>query len=523
MRPYLLLIFTAVILAFYSGKYILKFQGPGSASSSDLVEITKTKLEFQKSVTPYAIVNFSSLYYNDDQLDLLNPALVIDNQNEDVLTSTKNCSTVKQLRTYMEVSKENVWEQFRCQNIKDLPFWFFKRAPFMHPSGSSYAYLYFRHKRLSGNNIKWDELKELLSFFHLKELATVQREVGPLGGIYGILAGLDEQSIYNLINREGTILTKEFLLARINYPRALNILEYRFYLRDDLNNFLETTPFQASKAYHGKTCLYVDGPICWRYNVKHLFQMISFSTVFSFVGIVVILFLILWLLFSKIRQDKNEENRRKMALQVLTHEFRTPVASLILIFEKLNRKMNEYNEETQEDLLRLSAEIYRLQRLTEKSKHYLQGQGVDGLVNFNFEVCDYVEDVIYDVIAPIEMNYDKRVNTSFKKVPKEACLDLYWFQIIIKNLVENAFAHGQGEVSLSVDTIKDTIQIVVSDEGESSRTLDELTKEFIKGNKSQGSGLGLSIVSKVIKEWGGTLKLIQKPTTFTLVLPLKKK
>ena len=523
MRPYLLLIFTAVILAFFSGKYILKFQGPGSASSSDLVEITKTKLEFQKSVTPYAIVNFSSLYYNDDQLDLLNPALIIENQNEDILTSAKNCSTVKQLRTYMQVSKENVWEQYRCQNIKELPFWFFKRAPFMHSSGSSYAYLYYRQKRLSGKNIKWDELKELLSFFHLKELAGIQREVGPLGGIYGILAGLDEESIYSLINRDGTILTKEFLLARINYPRSLNILEYRFYLRDDLNNFLETTPFQVSKAYHGKTCLYVEGPICWRYNVKHLFQMISFSTVFSFIGIVVILVLILWLLFSKIRLDKKEENRKKMALQVLTHEFRTPVASLLLIFEKLNRKMSDYDDETQEDLLRLSAEIYRLQRLTEKSKHYLQGQGVDGLVSFNFEECDYVEDIIYDVITPIEMNYDKKVRLSFLNIPPVACLDLYWFQIIIKNLVENAFAHGQGTVSMSIDIVKENMQIVVSDEGESSRNLEELTKEFIKGNKSQGSGLGLSIVSKVIKEWGGSLKLIQKPTTFTLLIPIRKK
>ena len=71
MRPYILLIFTAVILAFFSGRYLLKFQGPMTASSSDVIEISKIKLAFQKNITPYAIVNFSSLYYSKEHLQTI--------------------------------------------------------------------------------------------------------------------------------------------------------------------------------------------------------------------------------------------------------------------------------------------------------------------------------------------------------------------------------------------------------------------------------------------------------------------
>lgn len=524
MRPYLLLIITALILAFFSGRYVLKFQLPGSASSDDVLEISKIKRQFQELVTPYAIVNFSSLYYNDAQLDLLNPAILVDADDSELATTTKNsCKSLRPISSIMNFSKELIWDHFRCNNLKVLPYWFFSKTPYMHSSGHSFAYLYYRIKKIQKDDLEWKELRGLFSYFHLKELSTIQEEVGPLGGIYGILAELDEESVYGLINREGTILTKDYLLARINYPKALNILEYRFYLREDLNTFLDSTPYQLSKVSANRTCRYIDGPICWRYNVKHMFQVVNISSLVSFVGIFLILALILRLLFSKIKQDKLEEMRRKMALQVLTHEFRTPVATLLLVLDKLNRKMDKFDEQTQDDMLLLSTEIYRLQRLTEKSKHYLQGQTENSLITFHFEKINLVEDIILEIISPIELTYNASVVTEFKSSPKEMDVDLYWFQIVIKNLVENAFVHGQGQVKLSCELIKDNFVISVSDEGKIDKDLEELTREFSKGTKSQGSGLGLSIVKRVICEWGGKLTFKNSPATFVVSIPVKNK
>jgi len=523
MRPYIILIFTALVLAFYSGRYLLKFQGPGAASNSDLYEIAKVKLSFQKNITPYAIVNFSSLYYTKEQMQLLNPSMAINHFDDDVLSSKEDCDEKKFVRSPLRnYSKRLIWDQLRCGKRLNIPFWFVKKPPFMHPSGSSYAYLLYKRSidREKSPSIKW--IRDNLGFFHLKELHEIQKDQGALGGIYGILAGLNEKSLVDLINREGTILTKDFLLAKITYPKSFDIMEYRFYLREDLNHFLEETPFHISRYFKGKRCLYQDGPICWRYNVRHLFQMINFGTVISFGGVVFIFSLILWLLFSKIKQDKIEDKRRKMALQVLTHEFRTPVASLLLTMDNINRNINSFDNKTQEDLLRMSSEIYRLQRLTEKSKHYLQGAANKGLVNFHFEKVPSVEDLIYDVAIPIGENYVSDVTMNFQNEIGEFGIDIYWFQIIIKNLIENAFIHGKPPVVVTVWSEKNNLYIKVQDTGRVNSTFEELTQEFVKGNKSSGTGLGLSIVNKVVKEWGGSLNLSSDPTAFTLKLPNKE-
>lgn len=523
MRPYLLLIFTAVILAFFSGRYVLKFQLPGVASSDDVIEISQLKREFQSNVTPYAIVNFSSLYYNDAQLDLLNPAIVVDMDDSYLTVSPKSCKSLTPISSVSDFSKDLIWDHFQCRNLKVLPYWFFNKAPYMHRTGHSFAYLYYKVKKLQKDDVEWKELRSLLSYFHLKELSMLQEEVGPLGGIYGILAELDEESVYSLINRDGTILTKDYLLAKINYPRSLNILEYRFYLREDLNSFLDTTPYQIANATTNRNCRYIDGPICWRYNVKHLFQVVNISSIISFVGVFLILVIILWQLFIKIKADKLDELKRKMALQVLTHEFRTPVATLLLIMDKLNRKICVFDEQTQDDLLTLSTEVYRLQRLTEKSKHYLQGQSGKNLITFNVEKIDNLSDIISEIIAPVEINYNQEVILDFKNLPTSIELDNYWFSIILKNLVENAYAHGVAPVTLTTDVIKDQFVFSVRDSGNVEETLENMTREFNKGNKSQGSGLGLSIVKRAIEEWGGKLSMKNNPTTFCVSLPIKMK
>ncbi len=523
MRPYIVLIFTALLLAFYSGRYILKFQGPGAASNSDLYEIAKVKLSFQKNVTPYAIVNFSSLYYSKEQMQLLNPSIAINHFDNNVITSKSDCDLKNLVQSPLKnFSKNLIWDQLRCGKRLEIPFWFVKKPPFMHPSGSSYAYLLYRRdiQRHKTPSMKW--IRDNLGYFHLKEIHEIQKEQGALGGIYGILAGLNEKSLVDLINREGTILTKDFLLAKISYPKNFDIMEYRFYLRDDLTQFLEKSPYQISRYYRGKRCLYQDGPICWRYNVRHLFQMINFSTVISFGGVVFIFALILWLLFSKIKQDKLEDKRRKMALQVLTHEFRTPVASLLLTMDNINRKISSFDEKTQDDFLRMSAEIYRLQRLTEKSKHYLQGAANKGLVNFQFEKVESVEDLVYDVTIPVSERYEQDITVTIDNKVESFSLDVYWFQIILKNLVENAFVHGQSPVSLNLWREKNNLFVKISDGGKTEMSFEELTEEFSKGNKSSGSGLGLSIVNKVVKEWGGVMIFKNNPTSFTLRLPNKE-
>ena len=44
----------------------------------------------------------------------------------------------------------------------------------------------------------------------------------------------------------------------------------------------------------------------------------------------------------------------------------------------------------------------------------------------------------------------------------------------------------------------------------------EINREFVKGNKSSGTGLGLNIVKKVVKEMQGQMLFVSDPTSFTI-------
>ncbi len=523
MKPYIVLIFTALIVAFFSGSFVLKSFAPRFASQYQIDEINEIKNHMQSSITPYAIVNFSSLYYSQEQFQLLNPSLAIEEFDSSLLSSSKGCSNIEILQSQIQgTRKKGLWEQIRCGRIARIPAWFVKSPPYIHESGISYAYLLFQYQLATGQASRTSWVRRNLSYFHVSELSQLQRDIGPLGGIYGLLASLSQATLTDIINEEGTILAKNYLLSRIKYPRQYNVLEYRFYSIDSIERYIEQTPYQISRARGGKWCVYTDGPICWRQNTKHLLQTVSTSTLTSFTGIMVIFFIILWLLFSKIKGDKVEENRKKMALQVLTHEFRTPVSSLLLIVEKMNRSIDKLPEEQQEDLLRVAGEVYRLQRLTEKSKHYLQGSNAGGMITFSYEKLQNPEDLVYDTIIPVKETYNKEIDVSVD-LKDEIYVDYYWFQILIKNLVENSFVHGEEKHYIKIYEKDKNFVVEVGDGGEITRDLDTLTSEFVKGSKSSGTGLGLNIIKNIVVEWGGKITLVKNPTTFIITLPKRKK
>jgi signal transduction histidine kinase len=68
---------------------------------------------------------------------------------------------------------------------------------------------------------------------------------------------------------------------------------------------------------------------------------------------------------------------------------------------------------------------------------------------------------------------------------------------------------------------KNSVTFKVLDHGKSDfDSLSMMTQEFMKGNKSTGTGLGMNIVKKVSKEMGIALQLELNPTVFTLCIPM---
>jgi len=505
-------------MAFIAGYFALYLKGSYKPSESDLQNITLIKEGFQNEVAPIGEINLDSLYPGRNYLKLLSPKMNPGSSNlkSNIYSSDKDCFL--NISTFIQAlkgPKPRFWEEFRCELSSSLPENFFRSPPFLHESGNSYAYLAYKLGRKPFNDETW--IRENIRFFHITELKLLKfiNFIRP----YEIFRGLNDESLSSLAERKSTILSKKYFLARNKFIFT-NGLEYRIYLISDFKKFLNSTDYTIRPYKFGRECFLVDGEVCWEYSLIHKLEMTSKTTIIFFVCSILIIILVVWLLYAKIKGQNLEQERKKLALQVLTHEFRTPISSLILQVEEIKKSFADLAPNLQESFLRVAADVHRLQRLTETSRNYLKLNKKNKLVDCKFFRIPSFNDYLYMQLE----NYKDEVEFVPLVEDVSFCLDTYWIGIALKNLLENALAHGEKPIIISVEKAPKNIKITITDSGDCQfKSIGEMRTEFVKGNKSSGTGLGLNIVFKIMKEMGGDLTFNTDPTRFTLIIPFKDK
>jgi two-component sensor histidine kinase len=84
--------------------------------------------------------------------------------------------------------------------------------------------------------------------------------------------------------------------------------------------------------------------------------------------------------------------------------------------------------------------------------------------------------------------------------------------LLVNELVANAIAHGEGSISLAVETGSDCVRVAVSDEGTALPAVREMSP-------TAEAGRGLSIVSALATRWGVDQADRGKSVWFELALP----
>ena len=94
---------------------------------------------------------------------------------------------------------------------------------------------------------------------------------------------------------------------------------------------------------------------------------------------------------------------------------------------------------------------------------------------------------------------------------------------VMSNLLNNAVhaVDGQGEVDVEMSTDSKFLTIKVKDSGPGIPENDlEKIFEPMYTTKTTGTGLGLVICKSIVEQHGGTISVSNKPTTFTVIVPL---
>ncbi|QUJ70186.1 DUF3404 domain-containing protein (plasmid) [Photobacterium sp. GJ3] len=195
---------------------------------------------------------------------------------------------------------------------------------------------------------------------------------------------------------------------------------------------------------------------------------------------------------------------RQFILQLLTHELRTPVASLGFTVEQFRDQFDDLSTAAQDAFYRLSADFQRLSRLTETSQGFLSDQRQAMKETDAVLFSDWLTAVTESYSLDYELEGDR-----------ELALPYYWLGVCLDNLLRNAFIHGQPPVTLRASIESNRVWIEVCDQGQSP-----FRWSFARSPSVAGMGVGLMIVRRLMRRFGGRLIHRRHPTRYRLELPL---
>lgn len=198
--------------------------------------------------------------------------------------------------------------------------------------------------------------------------------------------------------------------------------------------------------------------------------------------------------------------RERSFVASASHELRTPLALLRTELELALRRPRSA-EELVDAVRSAQAEVDRLERLTEDL--LLLAQAGEGKLPVHAETVPV--SVLY---AIVEARFAKAAAASGRRVevpPSDLAVraDRRQLEQAVTNLVANALAHGRGVVRLEALARGGFVELVIADAGAGFGP-DLLVRgmdRFVRGQSSEGAGLGLAIVATVAEANAGTAGL----------------
>lgn len=219
-------------------------------------------------------------------------------------------------------------------------------------------------------------------------------------------------------------------------------------------------------------------------------------------------FLILLVLLSTTLLVLYIRNQRKTkSLQAffasLTHELKTPLASIRLQSEVINELLAGKNDPSLNKLLsRLIEDTSKLETQMDKILQLSRIERGGELNLTTLKLIPFIKSIVKKLGTGLEVHI-KSNNQDVVVVADEFALE-----IIIKNLLENTRHHTSSKmVNIDIEDDGKNVQMLYNDHGEFSGEKQKLGTLFYKFNSSKGSGIGLYLSSKLLQKMQGELRI----------------
>ncbi|AEE18745.1 sensor histidine kinase [Dokdonia sp. 4H-3-7-5] len=245
----------------------------------------------------------------------------------------------------------------------------------------------------------------------------------------------------------------------------------------------------------------------------------------SFVLMVAVISSLLYLL-KIIREQKQLAEIKNDFISNITHEFKTPIATISAAIEGIQHFNKENDKEKTEKYLAMSTtQLGKLNTMVERILDTATLDKED--LSLKKERCNLVEVLEhlikkYKEIAP-EIPITLKSSTS----SIWATVDVFHLENAIDNLVDNATKYGKPPVTIAISNTNSNIHLSITDTGK-ALTKDQASQLFEKfyrvpkGNTHdvKGFGIGLYYTKTIIEKHNGSIEVSTVPqTSFKITIP----
>lgn len=263
--------------------------------------------------------------------------------------------------------------------------------------------------------------------------------------------------------------------------------------------------------------------------LKSIWREAVGSLVFS--GIILLCF---GLTVRTIFQQKRLSEMKNDFINNMTHEFKTPIATIGLAAETLSRQKENFDPEFVERYTTIIRE--ENSRINRQVERVLQAAQFDrNEIQLDLQPVN-LNETLHQAISHFQLQIENRggrISSRLEGQP-EVLGDSQHLSSVVSNLLDNANKYSPDSPIISIETniTGNRIQILVSDQGKGipKAMKEEIFTRFFRISTGdlhevKGFGLGLSYVKEVVEAHKGRISVessVGKGSTFIIELPLEK-
>ena len=237
------------------------------------------------------------------------------------------------------------------------------------------------------------------------------------------------------------------------------------------------------------------------YQITNIKQLVFKELALLILLCVFILGAVLWLFILTVKNLIKQQKQVEVLHNVvdnISHEFKTPIATLKIAAKSLNKDWNKNN------LPLVDRQIIRLENLM-KQLHNEENENKVNVINSE-DWTHFVEDLKFANPKTEFIFENKTVNNlPFAKTDMET---------VVKNLCENGIKYGATTIEINIESLGKNLSISVKDNGEGIAKTEQknIFEKFYRIqsdniHNTKGLGLGLYLIKNIVNKYNGNIDL----------------